>query len=302
MGVYNGGEELRPTLDSILGQTGVGFELIVVDDGSTDATGAVLDQLAAHDARVRVIHQQNQGLTRALIAGCAEARGKYIARHDCGDTSHPGRLAAQRALLAENPDLVFVSCWTAYVGPEGEPLYEVRGSEAAAKPMTILDPSREWGVIDGPTHHGSVMMRRDAYVRAGGYRSEFAAGQDWDLWYRVAAIGKFQIVQSTHYIAQITPGSISGGARAAQQELAKLSLAAMRARHEGKSEEMFLQQAAAVRPAHDSSPCGEARGLYAIGEALRRRRDPRARRYFRRAISLCPSLIKVWIRYAQSFF
>lgn len=299
MSVYNGGEDLRTTLDSILSQSGVDFELIVVDDGSADATGAILDEAAARDARVRVIHQENRGLTRALIAGCAEARGRYIARHDCGDTSDPRRLAMQKGLLDGNADLVFVSCWTAYVGPELEPLYETRGGGAAA--ISILDPSREWGVTDGPTHHGSVMMRRDAYERAGGYRAAFSVGQDWDLWYRLAALGKFQIVPEILYTASVTPDSISGGARDAQQELAKLSLAAMRARHRGESDDEMIRRAASVTIRRNQTASGTAAGLYAIGEALRRKKDRRARGYFRRAIALRPLFVRAWIRYAQCF-
>ncbi len=302
MAAYNAGESLRATLDSIQAQRYADFELVVVDDGSSDSSGGILDQLAVLDSRVRVIHQENRGLTRALITGCAAAHGKYLARWDAGDTSHPQRLAAQKALLDGNPDLVFVSCWTAYVGPELELLYETRGSGVSSEPASILDPSREWGVVDGPTHHGSVMMRRDAYERAGGYRAAFAAGQDWDLWYRLAALGKFQIVQETLYTARITPGSISGGARAAQQALAKLSLSAMRARQRGERDEAILHRAEALRVVRDTTPCGEARGLYAIGEALRRRGDVRARGYLRRSIVRCPLFVRAWIRYCQSFF
>lgn len=302
MSVYNGGQELQRTLASIQAQTLSDFELIVVDDGSTDSTASILADAASRDLRIRVIRQENRGITRALIRGCAEARGTYIARHDSGDRSHPQRFMAQIKLLAASHDLVFVSCWTTYVGPLGEPLYEVRGKNTSSIPCAILDPSREWGVIDGPTHHGSVMMRRDAYHRAGGYRQEFAAGQDWDLWYRLGSLGKFQTVPATLYTAQITPGSISSGARAHQQRLARLSLGAMLARQRGEDESLFLRQAAEVHPTRDTSACGEARGLYAIGEALRRRRDVRGRAYLRRATTLCPTLLRAWIRYAQSFF
>ena len=302
MGVYNGEESLRATLNSILAQSGVDFELIAVDDGSTDSSGAILDELAARDSRVRVIHQENRGLTRALITGCAAARGRYIARQDCGDISDPRRLALQKQLMDQNADVVFVSCWTAFVGPGNEPLYESRGTGAGSSPLAILDAAREWGVIDGPTCHPSVMMRRDAYERAGGYRAAFAVGQDWDLWYRLAAIGKFQMVPEMLYTAQVTPRGISGGARSAQQTIARLSLAAMRARMKGESDAAFIEQASAVRVTPDRSACGEARGLYAIGEALRRRRDVRARHYLRRAIGRCPQFVKAWVRYAQSFF
>lgn len=300
LSVYNGARDIEATIASIEGQEEEDFEVVAVDDGSIDATPAMLDAWAARDRRVRVLHQGNRGLTRALMAGCAAARGRYIARHDSGDTSHPHRFALQKRLLDENPELMFVSCWTAYVGPELEPLYETRGSGAAAVPITILDPSQQWGVVDGPTCHPSVMMRRDGYERAGGYRAAFTVGQDWDLWYRIGALGKFQIVPEVLYTACVTPNSISGDLRGEQQTLAKLSFAAMLARSKGESDEEIVRRAAGVNVAHRRTACSEARGLYAIGEALRRRRDARARRYLRRAATRCPLLMKAWIRYAQS--
>ena len=89
MAVYNGAAKLARTLDSIAAQTMPDYECIVVDDGSTDDTSAILAQRAANDARIRVIRQENQGLTRALIAGCAAARADLIARLDWGDASMP---------------------------------------------------------------------------------------------------------------------------------------------------------------------------------------------------------------------
>src|SRR5436853_2023556 len=101
MAVYNGGAELAPTLDSILGQSEADFELIAVDNGSFDDTPAVLRHYAARDGRLRVIRQENAGLTAALIRGCAAASAEVIARHDCGDRSHPERFARQLALLRD---------------------------------------------------------------------------------------------------------------------------------------------------------------------------------------------------------
>ena len=73
MSVYNGASHLAATMDSILSQEGVELEFIVVNDGSTDKTGEILDDYAQRDSRVRVIHQENTGLTRALIRGCDAA-------------------------------------------------------------------------------------------------------------------------------------------------------------------------------------------------------------------------------------
>src|SRR2546430_3305175 len=123
MSVYNGAAHLAATLDSILAQTLSDFELIAVDDGSTDGTLPILAVYARRDPRIRVITQENRGLTRALIRGCEEARAPLIARHDAGDLSDPRRLEEQVARFDVSAELAFCSAWTAFVGPEPEPLY-----------------------------------------------------------------------------------------------------------------------------------------------------------------------------------
>jgi glycosyltransferase involved in cell wall biosynthesis len=107
MSVYNGVNRLHETMESILSQEGVSLEFIVIDDGSKDGSDVVLDNYARHDARVRIVHQENQGLTRALIRGCEAARGKYIARQDAGDISLPNRLRLQKAVLDQQEDCAF---------------------------------------------------------------------------------------------------------------------------------------------------------------------------------------------------
>lgn len=295
MAVYNAGPELRETLDSILAQTEPDFELIAVDDGSDDP---ILDEYARRDARIRVLrHPENRGLTRSLIEGCAAARGVYIARHDAGDLSMPARFARQAALLEAGA--TFASCWTEYVGPELEPLWIARSSGFTdSGPRAVLRPEQTPPTLDGPTHHGSVMFTRAAYESVGGYRASFYYGQDFDLWYRLAAGGAFQSVPEVLYRARVTPSSISGTAREAQQRLGELSLAAMRARQRGEPEGDILD--AAARIGRSAARPGLAAGLYFIGEALRRNGDPRARRYLRRALAASPLSLRVWIRWAQS--
>jgi glycosyltransferase involved in cell wall biosynthesis len=300
MGVYNGASTLAATLDSILGQTERDFECIVVDDGSTDATPEILVGYAARDPRVRVIRQANAGLTLALIAGCAAARGAYIARHDAGDLSDPRRFGLQKRALDADPAVVFVSSATRYAGPELEPLWITRPTGAALEPAHVLDLTIPGALTDGPTHHGSVMFRRDAYELVGGYRAAFYYGQDFDLWLRLAATGKFQGIDEVLYTARITPDSISGSARSRQEELGRLSRAALDARHRGESEAAIVARAAAVRRVSRKAASSRGNGLYFIGEALRRNGDRRARRYLRQSLAARPLSVRAWVRYLQS--
>jgi glycosyltransferase involved in cell wall biosynthesis len=299
MGVYNGAETMAATLDSILAQTHRDFECIVVDDGSTDDTSRVLADYAARDSRIHVIRQENAGLTRALIAGCAAACGTYIARHDAGDRSHPERFRLQVALFAEEARLVCVSCAADFVGPQDEYLFTSHPDAVALTPIEMIDLSAPHGITAGPAHHGSAMFRRDAYERAGGYRAAFYFGQDWDLWYRLGALGLFQSIDQQLYIARVTPESISGSSRSAQHALADLSLRALRLRSRGESDTPILAEAERIRNTTALGRCGRARGLYFIGEALRRNRDARARGYLRDALRECPLLLRAWLRYAQ---
>jgi glycosyltransferase involved in cell wall biosynthesis len=298
MAVHNGAAQLAETLDSILAQSFHEFELIVIDDGSTDATNRILGEYAVRDARIRALTQPNSGLTRALIRGCEWARGTYIARHDAGDLSPHDRFRKQLATLDAHPDLAFVSCWTELVGPELEPLSIAKGN-GTTKPLRILSVDAEHGVTDGPTHHGSVIFRRDLYERVGGYRPEFYYGQDWDLWYRLADEGTFAIIPEVLYRARVAPESISGSSREAQQSIAQCSLEAMRARKRGFPETEILARAAAIQR---TRPASRAPGLYFIGETLRRNGDRRARHYLAAAIRESPLMVKAWVRWVQTLF
>lgn len=303
MAVRDAASTVAATIESVLAQTDGDLEFIIVDDGSRDRTPEILALYAAADPRLRVIaNAEGVGLTRSLIIGCAAARGQFIARQDAGDLSHPRRLELQRACLGQDERLAFVSCWTEFVGPELEPLYVARGSGVATEPAEIIDLAREHGIVDGPTCHPSVILRREAYERAGGYRSQFYFGQDWDLWYRLAARGRFQMVPEVLYTARVTPVSISGRWREAQQQLARLSHAALLARGRGEDDADIIESAAKIRPKREHAGGSRHQGLYFVGEALRHNGDHRARRYLLAAVRERPTYLKAWLRLAQTLF
>src|SRR6266404_888302 len=297
MSVYNAAQHLRETVDSILSQEGVEFEVVVVDDGSTDDTANILCQYASRDARVRVITQENQGLTRALIKGCAAATGKYIARQDVGDTSAPRRLNLQKQALDADDELAFVSSWTEFCGPEWEHLYLTKGTGFAKSPTYIfLDNNSR--MIDGPTSHPSVMYRRAAYLNAGGYRPEFYCAQDFDLWYRLMGLGKFQLIEDTLYRARVTLGSISAGDKKEQEALGALARACFLRRQRGLSDLGILAKANRIRPGRPDPLASRdrARAYYFIGECLRNNSDRRSLIYFKESISADPFFLKSWAR------
>jgi glycosyltransferase involved in cell wall biosynthesis len=297
MGVYNGVNKLRETMESVLSQEGVSLEFIVIDDGSNDGGSAILRDYACHDARVRIAHQKNQGLTRALITGCELARGKYIARQDVGDVSLPNRLRLQKEVLDQHEDCAFVSCWTTITGPMDEYLFTSKGRGRARSPIRILSKKEErWVAIDGPTHHGSVMFRKEAYVKAGGYRAAFYYAQDWDLWYRLAALGTFAMVEQSLYRGRITPSSISSSNRDRQVSYARLSHRAIALRLSGQSDVAAAQEAEQLRPdnPHAIRRSDQSRAMYFVGRCLLNNNDLRAVGYFLNSIRANPFLFQAW--------
>jgi glycosyltransferase involved in cell wall biosynthesis len=295
MGVYNGERELSATLDSVFSQQGVEFECIVVDDGSTDATWSILEQRSTQEPRLRILRLQRGGLTTALIAACAMAKGEFIARQDNGDLSLPERLARQRDLLASNREVAFVASRFQAVGPGGEILNEPQPVDRGAEIIASLKTAPIAG-MKGP-HHGSVMFRRSAYQKVGGYRSEFYFAQDLDLWSRLIEVGDLAFTEQVYYQVNFAPGSISGRYRAQQITLRELIREATLLRQVGKAEDKVLQQAAQVRPIPGNSyRLVDAGAQYFIGSCLYARGDPAAAAYLRRAIVGNPTHVRAWVK------
>lgn len=302
MSVYNDAERLPRAVESIVRQTFEDWELIVINDGSTDATAEVANQLARSDGRLRVIHQDNSGLTRALIRGCQAATGRYIARQDADDWSHPERFAEQFKLLEEHTHLGFVSCWVSYVGPADEPLEIIRRSadwEIATR--ELLDKRQ------GPPAHGSVMFRKSVYQQAGGYREPFYFAQDSDLWLRMAEIAQVGYVGQVLYHFRRSANSISSASRAFQYEFGELGQACRQARQAGRSEAPLLERAdrltrdiLVARKPEPASAADAATTDYLIGSQLAKNGDDRGARYLWSVLRHKPWHLKAWIRLVQS--
>jgi len=298
MSVYNGADTLEATLNSILNQEKCDFEFIVVNDGSTDTSGRILDEWAGRDSRLRVIHQENTGLTRALIRGCAEARGEFIARQDAGDVSLPGRLEQQCTYLRNNPECKLVANAVRFIGPGGEGLYEVvRSGDELEKGLSLLDVQH----IMGPPHHGCTMFQRKAYLLAGGYRAEFPVAQDIDLWLRLAEQGRCIGLAEVRYLATLEAGSISRRSRPEQFSFAELAIECAKLRRKGMSDKSLLdakiQFADSTRMLDMEENSENAKFYYFVASCLRKTDPVSARRYYWLALQEQPFFLKALFRF-----
>jgi|CXWL01.1.fsa_nt_gi glycosyltransferase involved in cell wall biosynthesis len=290
MSVYNGERYLESGIRCILDQADVNIEFIVVNDGSTDATSQILKERSAADPRLRVIHQANAGLTKSLILGCSFARGRYIARQDSDDLSMPGRLRNQREFLDRNPDVAMVSSWAEVIGPCDEPLLTYKRPADADEATELLMRKRV-----GPPGHGSVMFRRDAYERVGGYRALFYYAQDSDLWLRMGMVGKIAYLQAVYYQYRIAADSISGRMHPAKIPYARLISELHAARVRGESEGPIIDRANLQPEVTDSAlRDSEDATLYFIARCLFARRDARANRYVRECLRKNRRNLRAW--------
>jgi glycosyltransferase involved in cell wall biosynthesis len=177
--VRDGAAFVADAVNSILVQTLRDFELLVIDDGSQDATPAILAKLAASDARLRVVTQPSLGLVAALNRGLSEARSRYVARMDADDLAAPGRLASQFARLEMHPDVAALGSACRVIDRNGKLLRYRRPPTDAAEIRRAL-----WR--GNCMTHPTVMLRREPAVAVGGYRGAFLHCEDYDLWLRLA--------------------------------------------------------------------------------------------------------------------
>ena len=297
MSVYNGASDLAVTMNSVLSQEGIEFEFIIVNDGSTDQTGEILDDYARRDGRVHVIHQRNRGLTRALIRGCAAATGELIARQDAGDVSLPGRLALQLDVFRNNSNVVMTSCGTRFVGPDNEVLYEVRKvGEELHRGLQQNDFRR----VRSVSSHPSVMFRLESYEKVGGYRAQFVVAQDLDLWMRLAEAGVCLATPQVLCEVHLRRNSVSSARRYEQIRSAKLIVKCAATRRSGFDDSALVakweQRQKLIQLLWRWIPqrLQEARFYYFIGSLLREREPKKAQFYFWRAVETWLPHLKAW--------
>ena len=186
--VYNRERFIAEAIESVLGQEFGDFELLLVDDGSTDGTPGVLRDFARRDARIRIVTSEiNEGIPRALNRGLEHARGEYIARLDSDDLTMPGRLTAEVEVLDAQPDVVLVSTAYDIIDEHGAPL----GRFDETFPSDVIHYLLGFVNIIGG--HSQVMFRNDGTR----YDPEFPSSEDYDFWVRLSQRGRIVVLPLT---------------------------------------------------------------------------------------------------------
>ncbi len=183
MPAYNAQQYVLDAVASIVEQTLIDWELVCVDDGSTDATPEILQWMAQQDPRIRVVRQENSGIVDALNRGCASARGPLIARMDADDIALPMRLERQVEWFRRFPECVAAGTSILEIDADGDPLRQTHlpGTHRQIERRLL---ARETGLF-----HPTVMMRAEAWRAVGGYRRQYQWVEDHDLWLRMAQRG-----------------------------------------------------------------------------------------------------------------
>lgn len=190
---HNSARFLPRCLKSAFGQTLKATEVIVVDDGSTDNTAGLARELGA-----QVIVRANGGVSAARNTGIHSAQGDWIAFLDADDEWEPEKLKAQAALIQS--DVVLI-----YTGTRIFDDNRVRGTNLATEPSRTTKTLR----YGNPITTSSVIARRDALIRAGGFREDLTACEDWELWVRLQRVGRFDAVPEALTGYYVHPTSLS---------------------------------------------------------------------------------------------
>lgn len=186
--VYNGARYLAQAVESVLNQTFGDFELLLLDDGSTDKSLQIMESFRAKDARCRVYSGPNRGLVPTLNLGIELANGELIIRMDADDVCRPERFEKQTSFMHRHPDHVAVGARALFIDPEGLPIFEA-GDRFTHDEIDISLRTLGRGIW-----HPSTTIRKSALNAIGGYRAGYRHAEDLDLFLRLAEVGKLAVL------------------------------------------------------------------------------------------------------------
>lgn len=244
---YNAERYLKEAIDSTLAQTYADFELLLIDDGSTDDTLQIMREYEQQDERVRLITHANWGMGASLNHAIEEARHDWLVRMDADDVMLPYRLERQVAFVTENPDVGVASCLVEYIDATGRVIGKYTSDLTTREAFFSM---RSKNTVIG-FHHPGVIMRKDLVQQVGGYRPQYWSADDLDLWSQLAELNTVILVQPEYLVRyRIHGGSVSHKRAREQQMKVRWVEHSMLARRSGRRE-LTLEEFVALE---DSMP------------------------------------------------
>ncbi len=198
---YNAEKTIRETIESVLNQTLQDFEIIVINDGSQDATLEIVSSI--QDSRLQVFSYPNAKQAASRNRGFAHSSGEYIAFLDADDLWIPTKLEAQLKALQDNPEAAVAYSWSHCIDEKGKFLRE------ASHSTTSGDVYAKLLLCDFLDNGSNPLIRREALIEVGGFDESLPPAEDWDMWIRLAASYHFVAVPYPHILYRQSPNSCS---------------------------------------------------------------------------------------------
>jgi glycosyltransferase involved in cell wall biosynthesis len=222
LSVYNCEKYLSEAIDSVLVQTFTDWELILINDCSTDSSGEIANVYAAKDQRIRYFSMNNNsGLATCLNFGISQAIGKYIARLDADDIMKPERLEKQVAFMEEHLEMGIVGSSVESIDENGNFIANLNVETEPQKLKKLLP-------IKNPFFHPSIMMRVSFLREVGEYSSQYPYAEDYDMWIRFAQISSVGNIPLTLTKYRVLTTSVSRKSlRYQSRDVVKLKLSAI---------------------------------------------------------------------------
>lgn len=193
---FNAESTIAETLESVLCQTYSNFELILINDGSTDRTPEIMASYSQKDSRVQLISHKKMGMGASLNAAIPLARGEWIVRMDADDVMMPNRIERQLAFVPEHPDIAVASSLVYYINDNGRIIGKSYSNLRTREHFQeYLDRSETIGF-----NHPAVILKKSVFLKVGGFRPQFWPADDLDLWNRIAEQGHLILVQQEYLL------------------------------------------------------------------------------------------------------
>lgn len=190
MPAYNAEKYIASAIESILNQTYQAFELIIVDDGSTDSTVGIIRSYMENDSRIRLIQNEHGGANKARNTAIDAAQYEWIACLDADDVAYPERFEKQIAYLDANPDVVVLGSYMHQINVEGKIIGTIQIGPTSVDAFNAMDRARQVAIITNPT----AIFSREIAIKVGCYDERLTAAQEIELWDRMSEFGALVVI------------------------------------------------------------------------------------------------------------